>query len=158
MSRRLVLLVLLVLLPSLAHAAGAVMLTGCGGNDCINNVSTSATNFFQARGVATPVTSESATIETVVPFAGTGTTIQCLSFSTGGSAASPGAGKSYAITFRKDEADTALTCTIADTNTSCTLTGQSVSISAGDRVCYKSVPAGTPSGRVLKCSVEVDPT
>lgn len=154
--RRLVLLLLLV--ASQAHAAGAVAIVGCGGAGCINNLATGATNFFSARGQAAPVTTESATIESVVPMAGTAVSILCDLMTTGGAAGNPGSGKSYALTFRKNEADTALTCTISDLNTTCTLTGQAVSIAAGDRIDYKSIPASTPNGRVAKCAVEFDPS
>lgn len=56
----------------------------------------------------------------------------------------PGAGKSYAFTVRKNGADTSLTCTVSDSNTTCQMSG-SVSYSAGDTLALKCVPSGTPT-------------
>lgn len=56
----------------------------------------------------------------------------------------PGAGKSYVYTLRKNGADTALTCTIADTNTFCYVSGASISIANGDLLDTSAVPSGTP--------------
>lgn len=56
----------------------------------------------------------------------------------------PGAGKSRAYTLRVNGADTALTCTIADTAVSCSATG-SIAISDDDLVATSDVPTGTPT-------------
>jgi hypothetical protein len=51
-------------------------------------------------------------------------------FNTGGVA--PGTGNSMTLTLRDNGVNTALTCTISGSATSCSLTGQSVPIAAGD--------------------------
>jgi hypothetical protein len=56
----------------------------------------------------------------------------------------PGAGKSRTFTVRKNGADTGVTCTISDTNTSAVFSG-SVSFTAGDLICLSSTPSGTPT-------------
>lgn len=61
----------------------------------------------------------------------------------------PGAGKSYAITVRKNGSDQALTCTVADTSTTCEDIINSVTFSAGDVVSVSTTPTGTPTTRYL---------
>jgi hypothetical protein len=56
----------------------------------------------------------------------------------------PGAGKSRAFTLRKNEADTALTCTVSDTNKTCTATGSNA-IADDDRLDTSDVPTGSPA-------------
>lgn len=56
----------------------------------------------------------------------------------------PTSGKSRVYTLRKNGADTALTCTIADAATTCSATG-SISIANGDLLTVSDVPSGTPS-------------
>ena len=60
---------------------------------------------------------------------------------------SPGAGKSYAFTLRVNGANTALTCTVNDAETSDNDTAHSVNVVAGDRVSIGCVPSGTPTAR-----------
>lgn len=60
--------------------------------------------------------------------------------------AAPGVGKSYAITFRKNGADQAITLTISDTNTDGSDLTNSFSVVAGDVISIKEVPSGTPAG------------
>ena len=56
----------------------------------------------------------------------------------------PGAGKSRALTVRKNAADTALTVTVADSDTSGSLTGTIVQVTAGDKISIEHTPSGTP--------------
>lgn len=56
----------------------------------------------------------------------------------------PGAGKSRAFTVRQNGADTGVTVTISDTNTSATFSG-SVSFNAGDLLTISSVPTSLPT-------------
>jgi len=53
---------------------------------------------------------------------------------------SPGSAKSYTFTVRKNNVDTALTCTISDSNTSCSDTSNNVNFNASDRLSIKVVP------------------
>ena len=57
----------------------------------------------------------------------------------------PGAGKSHTFTIRHNEADSALTVTISDTNTSESDTTHSFTPSDGDRIGMEATPSGTPS-------------
>ena len=59
--------------------------------------------------------------------------------------AAPGTGKSYAFTIMKNDAATDVTCTVSDTETEATDTAHSVSFEAGDTVCLRCVPTGTPA-------------
>lgn len=57
----------------------------------------------------------------------------------------PGAGKSRTFTLRVNEADTTLTCTISDDETTGNDTSHEVTVSASDRVTLKCNPSGTPA-------------
>lgn len=57
--------------------------------------------------------------------------------------AAPGSGNTYVLTWRKAGADQSLTCTIADTATTCTDTTHSFTVSQGDLVAVKIVSTGT---------------
>jgi hypothetical protein len=70
---------------------------------------------------------------------------------------SPGAGKSYTFTLRKNNADTAVTCVIADTSTQNSDLANSVTVAAGDRVVVSSTPSGTPTARLAKISMRFIP-
>lgn len=74
------------------------------------------------------------------------------------SPSSPGTGKSYAFTFRANQVDTALTCTIADAATTCSDTTHSVSINAGDKVSISQTPSGTPTQATTSMLVDFTPT
>ena len=69
---------------------------------------------------------------------------------------SPGSGKSFLFTLRKNGADTTLTCTVADTNTTCSDTTHTVSMAPGDVFSVSSVPSGTPTARSPFISMVVD--
>lgn len=58
----------------------------------------------------------------------------------------PAAGKSWVCTVRKNNADTALTCTIADANTQCSDTSNSVTVAVGDEMDVRCVASGSPTG------------
>jgi hypothetical protein len=57
----------------------------------------------------------------------------------------PGTGKSRALTVRKNAADTTLTCTTSDTNTTASDTTHTVSVSDGDLISVSETPSGTPA-------------
>lgn len=57
----------------------------------------------------------------------------------------PGSGKSFAFSIVKNGTATAVTCTVADTNLEASDTTNSVIFEAGDTICIKSVPSGTPA-------------
>jgi hypothetical protein len=64
----------------------------------------------------------------------------------------PGVGKSLTVTLRVNGSDTALSCTVADTNTGCDVSG-SVSVADDDLVGFSSTPSGTPTVSELGVSI-----
>lgn len=70
--------------------------------------------------------------------------------------AAPGATASWAITFRVNAGDTALTCTINDPDTSCHDHVHSVAVSDHDAIAYKIVPTNTPANTPFHCTIEVN--
>lgn len=90
--------------------------------------------------------------ETLIP---TGGTIDSAYAVLGGT---PGAGRSYTATLVKNGVDTALTVTIANTNTTGNDTSNSVSVVAGDKIYWKIVPAGSPSARMIGIGIRWTPT
>lgn len=84
------------------------------------------------------------------PFAVTATDLVCVA------ATAPGSGKSFAFTLRKAGVDTAMTCTIADTATTCSQTGQAVAIALGDLLALSDVPASAPTASNHRCAISVN--
>lgn len=68
----------------------------------------------------------------------------------------PGAGTSYTFTLRVNGADSALTCSIADTETQGSDTVHTVAVAAGDYVSIKCVPTGTPTARYANWTLLFD--
>ena len=64
----------------------------------------------------------------------------------------PGAGTSWTVTLRVNGADSALTCTVAGTDTVGTDTTHSVDVVPGDLIAYKFVPSATPVTSRVACS------
>jgi collagen triple helix repeat protein len=62
--------------------------------------------------------------------------------------AAPGAGHSVTITVRKNEANTALGCTVAEANTTCTDTADSVLFADGDRLSILYTDVGVNGPRI----------
>ena len=56
----------------------------------------------------------------------------------------PGAGKSRAFTLRVNGVDTALTCTVVDTNTGCSFAAD-VAVGNNDLLSTSDVPTGSPT-------------
>ncbi|MBI2640944.1 MAG: hypothetical protein HYW91_03635 [Candidatus Sungbacteria bacterium] len=71
--------------------------------------------------------------------------------------AAPGAGKTLVVTLRKNSADTALTCTVSDTNTTCTDLSNSVTFVAGDDVALSIVLSAGATGGMFFGSIKVVP-
>ncbi len=130
--------------PNTADAMFTVELESANTTDSIISGGTAATfddtatDYLNLSEHATPEPAENAT-EMLVTRSGT---IQNLYIKLRGS---PGTGKSYAFTVRKNGADTALTATVSDTSTIANDTANSFTVVAGDRLTMKIVPSGTPS-------------
>lgn len=103
-----------------------------------NGVTLTANTYFTPPGGGgIPQTTE-ANVDVAAPSALTVTNLQ-VSVS-----AAPGAGNSYAITFRDAGSDTAVTCTISGASaTSCSDLTHSVNVAQGDLIDWKIVSAGT---------------
>ncbi|MBF0254079.1 MAG: hypothetical protein HQL11_03005, partial [Candidatus Omnitrophica bacterium] len=68
----------------------------------------------------------------------------------------PGAGKSFVFTVRKNNTDTALSCSVSDLANECSDLSGSVAVSAGDVVALKCSPTGTPAGGQASWSLIFD--
>jgi hypothetical protein len=60
---------------------------------------------------------------------------------------SPGNGRSFTFFVRVDGADTVVTCSVSDANTSCSDTTHSVAIGAGSLIAIRAVATGNPTAR-----------
>jgi len=115
------------------------------------NAPTSGTNYMILCGTG-PLNATEANVQQVIP---TGGTLSHLYVDANGS---PGVGKSYAFTLRKNGIDTALSASIVDNNTSGNDTTDSVSVVAGDLVSMKLVANGTPTARRVRFGLKWTPT
>lgn len=61
----------------------------------------------------------------------------------------PGAGKSYNFTVYNSSTPTSLTCTVSDTNTTCSDIVNTVTVAAGDELKIVITPSGTPTARTF---------
>jgi collagen triple helix repeat protein len=61
----------------------------------------------------------------------------------------PGNGKTWTLTLRKNEVDTAISCQITGTATTCADTAHSATFSAGDTIDVKVVPASGPAAKPI---------
>ena len=66
---------------------------------------------------------------------------------------SPGTGKSYAFTVRVGGSDQTITITVSDSATTGSDTSHTVSVAAGDLICIKSAPTGTPTAVTMNWSM-----
>jgi hypothetical protein len=114
------------------------MIVGGGTrNSTINNGTTNFVPMFNAGVFA----NAEASAQQIVPLAGT------LSKFYVHLSGSPGNGRSFSFFVRVDGADTAVTCTVADANTSCSDTTHSVAINAGSLIAIRAAGAGNPTAR-----------
>jgi len=88
----------------------------------------------------------------IVPIPGTAKNMRC-SINT-----ALGSGKSWAIALRKNAISSALTCTIADTATTCSDLTDTVTFVAGDTTNWLITPTSLPAGTIIRCSLEFDPS
>lgn len=115
-------------------------------------LSTGTTDYLALQGLVSPA-STIAGADQIFP---TNTVLSSLWVETNGVA---GTGASYDFTLTKNGVDQTLTCQVAGASIQvCSDTTHSVSVSAGDRVSLKSVPAGTPTTRLVRWGVMSSPT
>jgi hypothetical protein len=103
------------------------------------NLYTGNTMFAPVTGIA-QVTGTESDVETLSPNASL--TAQDLSVRT---SAAPGVGASVTVTLRDDTADTAVTCTVSGTNTTCT-SPSTATIAAGSKMSVKLTSTGVIAG------------
>ncbi len=108
------------------------------------NLSNSATSYLIAQG-STAASATEADVQ-LITRTGTAGNMGCFAIT-----AVPGVGTSWTVTLRKEGADTASTCTIADNATSCSDNTNTVAFVGGERVNYKIVPSGSPTASIFLC-------
>lgn len=109
-----------------------------------------AVNYLGLFGQSTFTTTES-DFQAPIPCAGTFKNLYVVL------SGSPGTGKNYIITVRKNGVDTALTTTIADSATTGNDITHSFTVAAGDKVTIAVTPTGTPTARNLRIGMSFDP-
>lgn len=116
-----------------------------------NSESNSAVNYF-AIGMYSIAGTPESSFQIAAPTAGTFSNL----YTVGGI---PGAGKSYAVTLRKNGADTTLVATASGAGSgSANDTTHTVSVAAGDLIDFSGTPTGTPAGGVAYASMTFTPT
>lgn len=145
--RKAFLTLLLILVCSPSWATEQVVI---GGSD--DNLSNSATEYNDVFGGGGSWSTTEADANLVISSPATFKSLKIELEST------PGAGKSYAFTLRKNGSDTSVTCTVSDTNTTCSDASNSFTVVAGDLVALQSVPSGTPSAIPAFWSMIIDTT
>jgi hypothetical protein len=105
------------------------------------------TTYYFAPNTRAPVTTLYVNAQSPTPG-----TISIYAMSCGLTAA-PGVGSSRTFTVAKNSGpvDTAVTCTISDTMTSCTYQGSAETISDGSTFVMKAAASGTPAGATVSC-------
>lgn len=136
-----------------SHSFGITFLADTAGNSFTTsisqtNFSTSATQYSQISvGSSTPITTEANRDQ--VALASTIKNIYVLQ------TPAPAAGKSYAFTLRKNAVDTALTCTVSGTGTTCNA-ATDITVVDGDLLDIKSIPSGTPTAGAAIISLGIN--
>lgn len=137
--KKYIILLLLLLIASPAWAMRSIFFTS-------STPSTSAVNFTNLTQGAYVATSDSSVrnVSSVEGF------FESLKVN---ASVAPGSGKSYTITIQKNGSDTAITCQIADTATTCKDFNNISAIAVGDNFSAKVTPSGTPASSVIAISI-----
>lgn len=129
----------------LASPAWAMRTPVFGGSS--SNLSASATRYVGF--IATPVATNDTQIRSVVSLTGA---MEGLYVYLAAAPDNGGGTQSYTFTLQKNGADTAITCSISETSTTCLDIINSVSMVAGDTFSVKVVPSGTPTATFTRFS------
>lgn len=105
-----------------------------------------ATGYLTAPGSAWSTTTE--VVLLLVPRAGTARTLRCFL------GTAPGGSDTVVVTARKNAGDQITTCTITGTATTCSDTGNTFAVTAGDRVSIRGVSSAVTAAN-LACSMEI---
>jgi len=125
-----------------------------GGGTAV--LSTSVANYTSTNGNMTPAAAaaEGNALQQI-PFATKIKKLSCQFAVAGGTITACG-GTNYVVAVRKNQADTALTCTCTASLTGCTDTTDTISFAANDVIDLGFTPNGTPTALIPKCTVEAD--
>jgi hypothetical protein len=121
--------------------AGLLMLAGGTGTA---NLDTNNTRHIAAGGFS--VQTSAVAVAVPVPYAGTIDNLQVRLSGT------PGAGNSYAFTVLRNGSTAGITCTVSDSETSCS-GSTNAAFAAGETISLQSVPNSGPTGRTATWSV-----
>lgn len=128
--------------PGGASGGGGGGAGGASGSYSAASAALSGTNYFPPGGSLAANATE-ANVQGLVTVAGT---IQNFSVRL---SAAPGAGTSLAFTWRKNAADQSVTCTVANTGTSCSDTTDNFQVAANDLIDIKVVASGVPAASAI---------
>jgi len=117
----------------------------------LTSLSTGSTQYWPVRSISAGTTTE-VNVNSVVPYPMTVDSLYIVLFNSPNNGAGT---QSYVFTLRKNGADTALTCTVSESNTSCTDTTNSVNLVRGDVVTISTAPSGTPTARTWNGLIRV---
>lgn len=119
-------------------------------------VSNTAANYFPAQGADTAVasTAEGGVAE-IAHGAGTLSKLYC-NLTTAAGVVTVAGGTNYVIALRKNETNTAITCTIGATASSCSDTTDEVTTAQGDQLDFGITPSGTPTALVPHCVLKAE--
>jgi len=120
---------------------------GCPASATI--FSTSATNYLGINSSCAPNATEGGGLIPIVA------QVSQLYVYLDGSAGAGASGKSYTVTLRKNQVDTAITCVVLETATTCQDTVNSITTAPGDILSLKVVPANTPTARYISAGVKL---
>ncbi len=120
---------------------------GCPASATI--LSASATNYIGINSSCAPNATEGGGLIPII------TQVSQFYVHLDGSAGAGASGKSYTVTLRKNQVDTAITCTVLETATTCQDTVNSITTAPGDILSVKVVPTSTPTARYISASVKI---
>lgn len=124
-----------------------------GGNPSQNFLTDGTRTYYTLPGSSNSSTSGPNTLNMVVPIA---CTIKTFSVELSGT---PGVGKNYALSIYKNGSEEATSIvTIADSATTGSATGLSISLAAGDLLAVSVISSGTPTARSAYWGIEFQPT
>jgi hypothetical protein len=112
-------------------------------------LTTNANDAFIAYG-SFQISGTESTVQVPLPFTGTVTKLRVFVTT------APGAGNDWVLTVRKNETNTALTCTIAGAFTTCN-DNSVVTITAGDLLDLRVSPTGSPELTTITWSAKIAP-
>jgi len=118
-----------------------------------SGINTTQNTYFIPGSNSNDSTTESGS-SVIFPTSGTLSNFYLQTYSGG----TPGAGKSVTFAIRVNSATSTVTCTMSDSDTTCSDTSNSVSVAKGDRVSIVAAPTGTPTSIIPQGGIRFTPT